>query len=354
MQERTQIKDRAEALISWYRRSARELPWRKTRDPYAIWISEVMLQQTRAVTVIPYWERFLKEAPTVKSLAELPDDRLMKLWEGLGYYNRARNLKKCARFLMEKYDGKLPNDYEKLRELPGFGPYIAAAVGAFAFSLPVVPADGNVFRVFCRFYGISDDLRSETTKRKIRALAVENTAEPAGDYGQALIELGATVCIPGTPSCDLCPLAPGCTAKALGSQADLPFISRARPRRIERRCVVVVSCGGKMLLRKRPNKGLLAGLYELPSYLGEGSEKKTLLFVKKMGFEALRIRSLPFAKHIFSHLEWHMDAYRVDVAETALPVGCEGILVTPDELGRTYALPSAFSAWLDELRSVSD
>ena len=335
-------------LYAWYQQNKRDLPWRHTRDPYCIWISEIMLQQTRVEAVKPYYARFLQECPTVTDLAELPEERLLKLWEGLGYYSRARNLQKAARIIVERYKGEMPKTYDELRALPGIGDYTAGAIASIAYGLRVPAVDGNVLRVLARVSGSREDIALQETKDHFRMALAPVVPTWAGDFTQAMIELGATVCVPnGTPLCESCPLYADCKARCEGLIDELPVKSAKRARRIEDRTVLLIRDGGRTALHKRPPRGLLSGLFELPNVDGFLSEAQVLDFVRKIGFDPLRIQKLEDAKHIFTHIEWHMIAY--DVTVTPEFDGLDGVdgifLVTNDDLHANYAIPSAFSAY---------
>ena len=339
------LKEIYENLAEWYRRCARDLPWRHTTDPYAIWISEVMLQQTRAAAVIPYYERFLKSLPDVKSLAEVPEEELMKLWEGLGYYSRARNLQKAAKEMITRFGGCLPQTCEELRTLPGFGPYTSASVSAFAFHYPAVPVDGNVLRLYTRLFGIDGDIRSDAVKETIRKLASEDLCGDASLFGQILIELGATVCTPKNPKCNACPSAAVCTAKALGLTDRLPVRSKLRERRVEERCVLIIRTPSGYAIRLRPKSGLLAGLYEFPSRECAASVDSAAEFASELGFGDLQFNPFCECRHIFTHLEWYMYAFIADAEH--VPPGF--VCADADELRNKYALPSAFSQILKNI-----
>ncbi len=338
----------SEALLLWYACSKRDLPWRRTRDPYSIWISEIMLQQTRVEAVKPYYERFLNTCPDVAALAALPEEQLLKLWEGLGYYSRARNLQKAARTVMSEHGGKLPRTYEELRRLAGIGDYTAGAIASIAYDLPVPAVDGNVLRVLSRFVGSYDDISLPQTKNKLREALIPVIPAPAGDFNQALIELGATVCVPnGAPKCEECPLRSGCVAAREELTSVLPIKAPKKPRRVEERTVLLIRDGDRTALHKRGAKGLLAGLFELPNTEGHLEEREVLAHIRSLGFEPLRVERLEDAKHIFTHIEWHMIAYSVRITpEFDGWHASSGMLLVPnEELHRAYAIPSAFSAY---------
>ena len=341
-----------QALLLWYQQNKRDLPWRHTSDPYRIWISEIMLQQTRVEAVKPYYARFLEAAPDAGSLAELPEEKLMKLWEGLGYYSRARNLPKAARVVVEDHGGVMPRTYEELLKLPGIGEYTAGAIASIAYGIRVPAIDGNVLRVLARVSGTNADITLPETKKEFRQ-ALEGVVPPeAGDFTQSLIELGATVCAPNRePMCDVCPLRDECIALREGKTSEIPVRSPKKPRRIEERTVFIIRDGDRTVLHKRPQKGLLSGLYELPNIEGHLSEGEALEYLRALGFEPLRIQKIENAKHIFTHIEWHMIAYDVRITPEFDGLhGKSGMLIVPNgELHQKYAIPSAFGAYVKYL-----
>ena len=336
------------ALLSWYEENRRDLPWRQTRDPYRIWVSEIMLQQTRVEAVKPYYARFLEAFPTVKALAEADEQRLLKLWEGLGYYSRARNLQKAAKAVVAEYGGEMPSDEGKLRKLSGIGDYTAGAIASIAFGIPAPAVDGNVLRVLARFTGSREDIAlQETKKRQSEALRQVIPEGRAGDFTQALIELGATVCVPnGEAKCESCPLAASCRAKNEGLTDVLPVRAPKKPRRIEEKTVFILRDDCRTVLRRRPSKGLLAGLYELPWAEGHLKQEAVAERIRAMGVEPVRVTRVEDAKHIFTHVEWHMIGYTVRISSEFDGIEGEGLLLVDNErLRAEYPIPSAFSAY---------
>ena len=336
------------ALLDWYRENRRDLPWRQTKDPYCIWLSEIMLQQTRVEAVKPYYARFLEICPTVEALAALDEERLMKRWEGLGYYSRARNLQKAARTVVSDFGGVMPRTYDALKKLSGIGEYTAGAIASIAFGERVPAIDGNVLRVLARVSGSREDIMNPATKAKWREDLAVCVPAAAGDFTQAMIELGATVCGPNSaPQCDVCPLRDACVAHKDGLTDEIPVRSAKKPRRIEPLTVLIIRDGDRTALCKRPDKGLLAGLYELPNVKGHLNEGELPTYIRSLGFEPLRIERLEDAKHIFTHIEWHMIAYAVQI--TPEFDGLHGksgmLLVQNDDLHAHYAIPSAFGAY---------
>ena len=334
-------------LLSWYDGHARVLPWREDTSPYRVWVSEIMLQQTRVEAVKPYFERFVGALPDVQALAACPEDDLLKLWEGLGYYNRVRNMQKAARTVVEAYCGEFPADYGKLLALPGIGHYTAGAIGSIAFGIPMPAVDGNVLRVLSRFQASYEDILKQSVKNKFeQELQKVIPAERAGDFNQALIEIGAIVCVPnGRAKCGECPLAFGCRAKELGIVDELPRKKAKKERRVEERTVLVLREGSRVAIRKRPGKGLLAGLYELPNLDGALSDGEVLDRLKDWGLSPLRILPLAPAKHIFSHVEWRMTGYAVSLEETE-HMNREGLFfIDAKETEEKYPIPAAFAAY---------
>ena len=337
-----------EPLIRWYRENRRDLPWRQQPSPYHVWVSEIMLQQTRVEAVKPYYQRFLAALPAVRDLAEVPEDQLLKLWEGLGYYNRVRNMQKAARQVMADYGGEFPVTYEGIRSLAGIGSYTAGAIASFAYGLPKPAVDGNVLRVIMRLTGDDSDIMKQSTKKQVEEkLEPVIPADAASDFNQGLIELGAMVCVPnGQPKCEACPLAGMCRARMEGRIEELPVKTRAKERRIEKRTILVFRDGEKTAICKRPDKGLLAGMYELPNYPGHMSRKEVAAYSKEIGLMPVRIKRLPEAKHIFSHVEWHMTGYEVRVDELEKTNEKGFLFIHPEEIQERYPIPAAFGSYL--------
>lgn len=340
-------------LLEWYDRSHRILPWREDPQPYHVWISEIMLQQTRVEAVKPYYERFLKALPDIHALARVPEEELLKLWEGLGYYNRARNLQKAAVCIEENYEGKMPQQYEELLKLPGIGSYTAGAVASIAFGQAVPAVDGNVLRILAR--ALADDgdiMEAKVRKRVEKSLLSILPKERPGDFNQALMELGAVVCLPnGVPRCLECPWCELCLAKKRDEIAKYPKKKPKKSRSIEKKTILILQDEEKTALRKRPDGGLLAGMYEFPSLPGHKTEKEVLEYLEEMGYKAVRIKKLEEAKHIFSHKEWHMTGYAIRVDELERPEGQSGLIFA--ERGETeekYPVPAAFSAYAKYVR----
>lgn len=343
-------------LQDWFDGHARILPWREHPQAYYVWVSEIMLQQTRVEAVKPYFARFMEALPDVKALAACEEDRYLKLWEGLGYYNRVRNLNAAAQQIMEQYGGVIPDTVEELLKLKGIGSYTAGAIASIAYNRPVPAVDGNVLRVISRVCADASDIakqsvRTEMEKRlkQMMETEVENGLIPR-KFNQALMELGAMVCVPnGAPHCTECPWESFCEARIQNKIDGIPVKTKAKARRKEERTVFVIRDGEHVALHKRPPKGLLAGLYELPNCLEYLSQEEALSCVKEMGFSPIRIQPLPEAKHIFSHVEWQMKGYVILVEETKEQKE-DLLFVEAQKAVETYAVPSAFSAYWNAIR----
>lgn len=334
-------------LLRWYNKQRRILPWRENPVPYYVWISEIMLQQTRVEAVKPYFERFIKALPDIGALASVEEEVLLKLWEGLGYYNRAKNLKKAAQIVVDQFGGKLPADYEKLLELPGIGSYTAGAIASIAYGIPVPAVDGNVLRVFSRLMADNRDILNQSVKKEVEMLLKQTMPkEEAAAFNQALMEIGAMVCLPnGEPKCVECPLSPFCLAHACKTELQYPVKKAKKKRRIEERTILLVhKLGTGIALEKREDKGLLAGLYEFPNLPGKFSEEEIKQYLKGHGLMVKKIMPLAFAKHIFSHVEWHMEGYEIEAEE--IEKGKTDLLfVELEQLRVEYPIPNAFAAY---------
>ena len=335
-------------LVEWYRKNKRELPWRDIDDPYRIWVSEVMLQQTRVEAVKPFYARFLNALPTVSDLADVEEDKLLKLWEGLGYYNRVRNMQKAAQQIMEIHGGEFPREFEAIRGLTGIGNYTAGAIGSFAFGIPKPAVDGNVLRVISRITGSYDDIMKASTKTKVEEQLSEVIPKDAAcDFNQGLIELGAIVCVPnGAPKCEACPLAHICEAHQKGIEMELPVKKKAKARKIEKKTVFIFKDGENVAIKKRPKKGLLAGLYELPNVEGELTQDEALAYSRSIGLAPLHIKPLGEAKHIFSHVEWQMTGYSIRVDELEKSCTENMLFIHPEEVQNEFPIPAAFEKYV--------
>ena len=335
-----------EPLLAWYRANARDLPWRRTADPYRIWVSEIMLQQTRVAAVLGYYARFLDAFPSVERLAAAPEEQLMKLWEGLGYYSRARNLQKAAKLVTEA--GAFPDTFRGLLALPGIGEYTAGAIASAAFGRREAAVDGNVLRIFTRLTDDRRDITDPGVKRAVRDAL--QAVMPVSDadiriFNQATMELGATVCVPnGAPRCAVCPVRDLCLGRARGTAESLPVKRAKRERRAEEKTVFLLLRQGRVALRKRPGTGLLAGLWEFPNVEGSLDEASAGAAASAWGLTPRAWHSRLTAKHIFTHVEWHMTGYALEVAgdgpERWTWADGAGLAAhaVPSAFGRYYAL----------------
>ncbi len=338
-------------LLKWYDRNRRILPWREEPSPYRVWVSEIMLQQTRVEAVKPYFERFMEALPDIAALAQAEEEVLLKLWEGLGYYNRVRNLQKAAIQIENEHGGRMPDTYEELLKLSGIGSYTAGAIASIAFGRAVPAVDGNVLRVAARLRRderpVTDPKVKEAVEQEFKAIM---PSDRPGDFNQAMMEIGACICIPnGAPLCGKCPLERLCLAHMAGTEQEYPKKQTKRPRKIEEKTVLIVRDGSRAAIRKRAEKGLLAGMYEFPSMEGFHTAGEVTAYLTENGLNILHIRPLEEAKHIFTHREWHMKGYmvRVDELEPKKAGGfTEGWLyIEPEETRDRYPIPSAFGAY---------
>ena len=427
------LEEIVQPLVKWYRDNKRILPWRDKDNAYYTWVSEIMLQQTRVEAVKPYFQRFITELPDIQSLAECPEEKLLKLWEGLGYYNRVRNMQEAAKTVKDEYNGRLPEDYQALLSLKGIGSYTAGAIASIAYGEKVPAVDGNVLRVISRITESTEDISRQSVRRKIEqqvsqimpsdcpgdfnqalmelgaVICVPNgqakcaecpiaftclahrhdkadmipvkapkkartqdnrtvliiqdgectairkieqqvsqimPSDCPGDFNQALMELGAVICVPnGQAKCAECPIAFTCLAHRHDKADMIPVKAPKKARTQDNRTVFIIQDGECTAIRKRPEKGLLAGLYELPNTQGYLKSEDALLYVKELGLDPLYIEELPPAKHIFSHIEWRMQAYRIKVSSLKTTQDKELIFVSKEQSGKQYAIPSAFGAY---------
>ena len=330
-------------LLSWFRDNARDLPWRHDPTPYQVWVSEIMLQQPRVAAVLGYYARFMEAFPAVRDLAEAEEDRLMKLWQGLGYYSRARNLQKAARQIMERHGGVFPTEYKDIRALAGVGDYTAGAIASIAFGLPEPAVDGNVLRVLTRLLASREDVLQQATKRRFTELLRSHypEGEAAALLTEGIMELGETVCVPnGLPRCGSCPVRRLCAAHLAGEELSYPVKAAKKERRVEERTVLLLHCRGRYAIRKRPDSGLLAGLWEFPNLDGKLSPEDL-----RDLYPGCAVRSAGSAKHIFTHVEWHMTGYFLDCSEE-LP---GYVWKTPEDIQAAYSLPTAFRSYQKKL-----
>ena len=328
-------------LISWYNHVKRDLPWRENLDPYRILVSEIMLQQTQVQTVIPYYNRFMTLFPTAETLARTDEDALLKAWEGLGYYSRARNLQASAKMIAEL--GYFPQVYTDILKLKGVGPYTAGAVASIAFGIPVAAVDGNVFRVISRIGAIFDDIAKPASRKLFEAIVSELISHEApGDFNQGLMELGATICTPKSPKCLECPIRKYCLAYAKGIDDQLPVKSKpVRQKKIKFIVAIIENEKGEWLLSKRPSTGLLANFYEFKQFEYDGGYPEDILKseLSDLGYQVEKIKYIGLSKHIFTHRIWEMEAYHVDIRNIAT-IGENEIWVNPEDLEQ-YSLTVA-------------
>ena len=339
-------KELAEKLVAWYRAGHRDLPWRQDKEPYHVWLSEIMLQQTRVEAVKGYYARFLRELPTIAALAACEPDRLQKLWEGLGYYSRVRNLQKAAQRIVSDFDGIFPRTPDEIRSLPGVGAYTAGAIASICFELPAPAVDGNVLRVLSRVMADGACVSKQAVKDDYCArLAEIYPAGSCGDFTQSLMELGATVCLPnGEPRCEVCPIAALCRARSEGTQRQYPVKEVKKPRRAEDLTVFRLLCGEACAVRKRADKGLLAGLWELPNVAGFLEAPEALELLETWRVQPRELVSRREKTHVFTHVEWHMRCFTVLCAHEA-----EGFTWADGErFDRDIALPTAFRQFWEE------
>ena len=335
-----ELKNITEPLVQWFADNKRALPWRQDRRPYHVWISEIMLQQTRIEAVVRYYERFTQALPDIASLSRVDDDVLMKLWEGLGYYSRARNLKKAAQSIMNDFGGEFPKRYAQIVTLAGIGEYTAGAIASICFNEKVTAVDGNVLRVITRVIGDRSNVLLPDTKKRIAAMLLPILPEQAGEFNEALMELGEVVCLPnGAPDCERCPIRQHCTAYREHLTAQIPVrIRQMKRKHAEKTVFLITDANGRLAIEKRPDTGLLPGLYQLPNIDGYYTQKELYKLLGDWGLTAISLEFSKEAKHVFTHIDWYMKAYRV----TAEQPNERFLWVTKDELRSAYPLPTAF------------
>lgn len=346
MEETKEILDRlAAALPEWFQKNKRDLPWRQDKDPYHIWISEIMLQQTRVEAAKGYYARFLQHFPTVEALANAEDEVLAKLWEGLGYYSRVRNLKKAAIVIMENYGGVFPASHAQVLALPGIGPYTAGAICSIAFDQKIPAVDGNVLRVYSRLLADDTLIDLPAFRAEVSRQLAQVYPERAGDFTQALMELGATVCGPNRkPACDACPCRSFCRGHASNAEQMYPVKTEKKRRRQEDMTVFILHCGDMYALRKRSDRGLLAGLWEFPHTQGLLDLKPAIAYLEEKDLKIAEIERQVEKKHIFTHIQWHMRGYYIKVKERT----DKDMWIAEKEINQSIALPTAFRQfWLD-------
>ena len=329
----------AEELIRWYIRSQRDLPWREDTDPYRVWISEIMLQQTRVEVVVGYFHRFMNLFPTVEALASADEQEVLKAWEGLGYYSRARNLHRAAKEIVSRFGGVFPGTLKEIQSLPGIGPYTAGAIASIAYGLPTPAVDGNVLRVMARLDGIETDVLLPAAKKditeRVQRMYIPGKANP---LTQGLMELGALTCVPGTPRCGACPVSDYCRANQTGRQGDLPVRSSRKKQTVSRLCAALIRCGGGVLIAQRPKTGMLANLWEFPIVeRGKSNTQITEAFREKYRVEIASMEKAGHVRHVFTHRIWEVDVYRA--GGTAVSDRCRVASLAELDI---YPMPNVF------------
>ena len=332
------------SLLDYYSSFARDLPWRKTKDPYKIWVSEIMLQQTQVKTVIPYYERFISKLPTVLALASAHEDELLKLWEGLGYYSRVLNMHKAAKMVVKELNGMMPHTSKDLLKLPGIGLYTAGAIASIAFEERISAVDGNVHRVLSRYFGLS------LTKEALVPLMDEILpSKRIGDFNQAIMEIGALICLPSlNPNCQSCPLKDNCVALDMNLIDSLPLKPKKLIRTKELYTLLMITDDASYYLQKRPAKGLLANLWEFPLLKGHLSQTEIINYVQSLGLKMLKMMELPNTSHAFTHKDWDIIAYKVTIINPQ-PLN-DFTLVLKDDLLKNYTLSSLFNKYQEYYR----
>lgn len=340
------MKDYVSKIIDWYLKNKRELPWRMDKDPYHVWISEIMLQQTRIEAVLNYYQRFMETLPTIHDLAIIEEDQLLKLWQGLGYYNRARNLQEAAVKIDEL--GYFPNTYNEIMKLPGIGEYTASAISSICFNEKKATVDGNVMRIYTRFYNDSSNISKQQTKKKIREELEKIIPSSSGDFNEGLMELGERICIPnGLPKCEECPLREGCLANQKENYFSYPVKDEKKEKEIIPLTVFILIWENKTYIRKRTEEGLLNNLFEFPNVVGTLTEKEIAKVGKEYGTISKIEKSIEYT-HIFTHKKWKMQAYFIELKETPIKDSFLSLSLIEEK----YALPTAFQVFFDELKKT--
>lgn len=347
-----QLKDIVTPICEWYGENHRSMPWRDAPSPYHVWVSEIMLQQTRIEAVKAYYAKFIERLPQIRDLAEISDEELLKLWEGLGYYSRVKNMKKAARLVMEEYDGALPDSYEELKKLPGIGNYTAGAVASIAYRVPAPAVDGNVLRVLMRYLNCEEDIMKMALRHKVeRSIMAVIPGDKPGDFNQGIMELGETICIPnGIAKCEQCPIREKCQARIQDRVMELPVKTQKKARKIEKKTVFIPMQGSQVGICKRSDRGLLAGLWEFPWVEGNFTKKILEEYLQEQDVSYGNIQKLQPVKHIFSHVEWHMNGYRVEMKpDQAGKLTQDIVWVSKEELANDLALPVAFQGFWKQI-----
>lgn len=345
------MKDCVFNLLKWYSSNKRMLPWRIDKDPYHVWISEIMLQQTRIEAVIYYYERFLNDLPTISDLAKVEDDQLLKLWEGLGYYNRAHNLKRAAQMIIEKYHGIFPKTYDEIITLSGIGEYTASAISSICFQEQKATIDGNVLRVYTRFFEDSSNIDSLQTKRKIRSEIEKILPKESGNFNEALMELGEVICLPnGVPRCNICPLKSQCLSRKNNTYMQFPVKNRKKEKKVINYTIFLFEYQGKFAIQKRTGQKLLNNLWEFPNVQGKLTKKQVITYLKEMGVSYSKIYKSVSNAHIFTHQKWDMVSYFISLSE--VPNHAFYSFEDLSTIKNIYAIPTAFQPFLKFLETI--
>lgn len=342
------MKKIVDPLLEWYLENKRMLPWRKTKDPYHIWISEIMLQQTRIEAVIPYYERFMRRLPDISSLASINEDELLKLWEGLGYYNRARNLKKAALIMMKDYNGMFPDTYEEIKKLPGIGEYTASAIASICFNEQTPTVDGNVLRVLAR---VKEDKRNVDlirTKKEVRKELEKIIPKDSGNFNESLMELGEVICLPNTtPKCEICPIKAFCKANLHQSWNKFPKKGEKNSKKELFYTILLMSFKDEYAIIKRNEKQILHSLWEFPNLEGKLSKKEVEEYLKSLNIKDTKIKEGISSKHIFTHQIWYLTSFEIELTNKPAYFTWKKI----DEIKKDYAIPGAFKPFLEEIKT---
>ena len=336
--------DFTNTVTAWFRENQRDLPWRKDQDPYHVWDSEIMLQQTRVEAVREYYRRWMEALPTIRDLAESSEETLLKLWQGLGYYNRVRNMQKAAQMIMQEYHGVFPDQYDEIRRLPGIGEYTAGAIASNCFDRRIAAVDGNVLRVMSRLTEDDSDILKQATKRQYARLLQEIYPENhCGEFTQGIMEIGAVICVPnGSPKCEICPVWEFCGAKEHQSIGRYPVKAAKKERKIIEMTVFILTCKDRTAVQKRPAGGLLAGLYQYPNLQQNMSASEALKAVEEWGGQPSGLSRRSEYRHIFSHVEWHMTGYYISCERETSGPGKDFVWADSRQMEESIPLPSAF------------
>lgn len=328
-------------LLEWYYQNKRILPWRMDKEPYHVWVSEIMLQQTRIEAVIGYYHRFMKELPTIADLADCPLDKLLKLWEGLGYYNRVRNMQKAAQIIMEQYHGCFPSSYQDIISLPGIGEYTASAISSICFSLKEAAVDGNVLRVYMRVNNCYDNIDDMKIRKRVREELNKIMPTDSGSFNEAMMELGETICVPsGIPKCNECPIKTFCRSYKNATYLELPVRQEKKDKKLENYTVFLFVLDDMIAIEKRQNKGLLHNMWQFPNIENSLNLSQVQTYLEKNNIVFSKIEKATTYIHIFTHKKWNMCSYWI-LLEKKIDLD-NVVWVYLDELAKVYAIPTAF------------